>query len=451
MIKTFKNISIICGLMLSIFSGLVPEAFASEIDKALAEAGQIEQSFDSGKSASDLSTLADYLAFADANSPAIRAAFYKWKGNIEQIAQISLPDPMLMHSFNPKNFNSDGRMPEYMIGVSQGFPWPGTIGSGKDAAFERARAEFQKFQSERYALHYMVKKGFYEYYLLNREISIVRDNIYLIESWEAVARAGYTSADKPQSDLLMAQVELGKMKTRLSSLEDKINPYKEYLRSLVYLPDSINIAAPDTISDEILDIDEGRVKTVILQVNPDLQSMSYMTAMERNMVRQAAKMNLPMFNVGLDYKSAGASMNQDMTQEPQHSWMVNIGISIPIWLGRNKARNNEAKARLMEAEYGQLDFKSKLGATIDQKLFDLRDARRQIELYQSGLIALAEQSLNTAYKSYQAGSLEFISVIDAQRQLLDFILDLEQARVDYSTTRAELEMLMGQDIDNFRL
>ncbi|MEW5924460.1 MAG: TolC family protein [Candidatus Zixiibacteriota bacterium] len=429
------------------FAVAATDLFAAQLNDASKQARLIEQNFDSAKSNQDLTSIEDYLTFADANSPAIRAAFYKWKASLEQVSQASLPDPMLMYSFNPDNFKTDNTMPEYMIGVSQEFPWLGTIGAGKDAAFARSQAEYEAFQSERYKLHFMIKRQLYEFYLLNREISIVRDNIYLLESWEAVARAGYTAGEMLQSDLLMAQVELGKMKTQLASLEDKVNPYKETIRSLVFLPDSIDVVAPENIPDTLKNIDEELIRSAILQSNPDLKSMTNMISMEKNMMKQASRMNYPMFNIGLDYKSAGASMNQDMSREPQDSWMVKVGMSLPIWFGRNKARTGEARARLMESEYKQLDYRNQIEAMTAEKLFDLRDAGRQIGLYQSGLISLAEQSLKTAYKSYEAGELEFINVIQAQRQLLDFVFTLEQAKVDYAMTRAELEMMMGRDME----
>lgn len=441
------NRLILHGLTIMVFMA-VTDIYASDIDDALKQARQIEQEFAASDSSATLGTVDDYLAFADANSPAIRSAFYKWKASLERVQQASLPDPMVMYSFNPDKMKADETKPEYMVEVSQEFPWPGTIGAGKDAAFARSQAEYESFQSERYRLHYLIKQQLYELYLLNREISIVRDNIYLLESWEAVARARYEAGETPQSDLLMAQVELGKLKTRLASLEDKVNPYEEKIRSLVFIPDSIEVAAPEQIPDTLYDVDDKLVQSTILQNNPDLQSMANMTAGEKNMIRQASRMNYPMFSIGLDYKSAGASMNQDMTREPRDSWMVKLGMSLPIWFGRNKARTGEARARLMEAEYNQLDYQNRIEAMTAEKLFDLRDARRQVELYRDGLIALAEQSMQTAYKSYQTGDLEFINVIQAQRQLLDFVFELEQAKVDYAVSVAELEMLMGRNMNN---
>ena len=55
------------------------------------------------------------------------------------------------------------------------------------------------------------------------------------------------------------------------------------------------------------------------------------------------------------------------------------------------------------------------------------------------------QSLNTSYTTYQAGKLDFLNVLDAQRRLLEFQLQLERARADLGIRAAALETLTGVD------
>jgi len=72
---------------------------------------------------------------------------------------------------------------------------------------------------------------------------------------------------------------------------------------------------------------------------------------------------------------------------------------------------------------------------------------RKIRLYRDGLLPKAEQSLNANYTAYQAGEMDFLSILDAQRQLLEFELNLEKAVVDLATKKAELEMIAGTEIE----
>ena len=58
----------------------------------------------------------------------------------------------------------------------------------------------------------------------------------------------------------------------------------------------------------------------------------------------------------------------------------------------------------------------------------------------------AEQSLNANYTAYQAGETDFLNLLDAQRQLLDFQLQFERSRSNLAIRRAELEMISGTDL-----
>jgi outer membrane protein TolC len=86
-----------------------------------------------------------------------------------------------------------------------------------------------------------------------------------------------------------------------------------------------------------------------------------------------------------------------------------------------------------------------LEADIRQALFRLRDADRKINLYRESLIPKANQSLEVNRQGYEAGNMEFINLIDAERMLLEFELSCERALADHLIARAELGRLTGID------
>jgi outer membrane protein TolC len=65
------------------------------------------------------------------------------------------------------------------------------------------------------------------------------------------------------------------------------------------------------------------------------------------------------------------------------------------------------------------------------------------------LVPKAEQSLNATYSAYQAGEIDFLNVLDAQRQLLNFQLTVAHERTRLATRRAQLEMLSGTELNRF--
>ena len=102
---------------------------------------------------------------------------------------------------------------------------------------------------------------------------------------------------------------------------------------------------------------------------------------------------------------------------------------------------------MLRAQYAVEDRRNELTAIVDRIAFEHADALRKLRLYRDGLVPKAEQSLNASYAAYQAGELDFLNVIDAQRLLLDFQLQLERALSNLGIKQAEVEMLAGGPID----
>ena len=79
-------------------------------------------------------------------------------------------------------------------------------------------------------------------------------------------------------------------------------------------------------------------------------------------------------------------------------------------------------------------------------LYRYRDSGRKIDLFRDTLTPEAEQSLNITEETYRAGKVDFLSLIDAQRLLLEFQLSSERALANHEQSLAEIEMLTGREV-----
>jgi outer membrane protein TolC len=136
-----------------------------------------------------------------------------------------------------------------------------------------------------------------------------------------------------------------------------------------------------------------------------------------------------------------------MPDSGKDAWIVNVGVDLPLWFSKNDARKAEAAARVRAAESSYVDAKNRLEAFVEELVFEYSDALRKMQLYRDGLIPKAEQALNTSYTAYQAAEADFLYVLDAQRELLAFELELERARSNLATRRAEIEMVIGKGLE----
>ncbi len=392
-------------------------------------------------------TLEDYLKYAALQSQALRRAFYQWKAAMEKTGYAgALPDPMLSFGYYIENVETRVGPQEKRLGLKQSFPWFGSLDAKKEMAVQQANAAYRMYQAEKLKVYYSVKAAYYDYYYLGRDIALTAENMELLKFWESVARVKYQVALKQHPDVIKAQVELGKLEDRLLTLKDKIEPTVARLRAILNLPDSVDIPVPSSLTVREVKLDADSLLSDALINNPNLVAMTHIIERERSGLRLAKKASLPNFTVGVDYVQTGPALDPNMPESGKDPWIVGVGINLPLWFGKNNAKKREAAAKLLSAEYNYSEAQNQIAALVERLVFQYSDAARKAKLYRDGLVPKAEQALNASYTAYQAGEMDFLNVLDAQRQLLDFQLQMEKALSDLATRQAEIEMIVGKEL-----
>lgn len=389
--------------------------------------------------------LTEYLAYAATQSPAVRAAFYEWTSVLERSGYAGAPPyPSFTYGYFIESVETRVGPQTQVFRLRQDFPWFGTLGARKDITTQASRAAYEKFESEKLKLFYQVKSAYYEYYYLGRAISITRDNLELLTFWESVARAKYRVALTRHPDIIKAQVELGKLEDRLRTVEQMATPVVEQLRAVMNLPDSVELPVPTEVDIDEVPIDGDTVIAEVLANNPDLKSLQHLIDKEQAAMRLAGKVSWPSFSIGVDYIDVGEAVDPTMPESGKDAFLATVGMSIPIWFGANKSRKDEAEARYRRAQSNLADAQNRLRAFSERIIFEYDDALRKTKLYRDGLVPKAEQSLDVNYTAYQAGETDFLNLLDAQRQLLDFQLQFERSRSNLGITRSKIEMVTGR-------
>ncbi|MDX9857629.1 MAG: TolC family protein [candidate division Zixibacteria bacterium] len=393
------------------------------------------------------STLADYLAVAMERSPRLRSAYNRWIADLKKSDHVgALPDPMFNYAYFIENVETRVGPQEQRFGVRQSFPWFGTLGAKEDMAFAMSQASYQRFEAAKYELYYDVKSAFYDYYFLGQDLQITSENFELLKFWESVAQSKYKVGLKQHPDVIKAQVELGKLEDHLQTLREQVEPKAARLRAWLNLPGDVEIPVPQSITVAEVPLVEDSVVAIITRHNPNLRALDRIIESRRAEERLAGKQTMPSFSIGVDYIQTGEAINPDMSESGKDPWMIGASVSLPIWFGKNSARKKEAEARRRAAEYNLKDSENQLVAVSERLLFEYSDALRKTRLYRDGLVPKAEQSLNAIYAAYQAGETDFLNVLDAQRQLLDFQLTVAREQTRLATKRAQLEMLSGTEL-----
>jgi len=395
----------------------------------------------------ETATLSDYLAYAALNNPGLRAAFHRWQAAVERIRQVrSLPEPRLSYGYFIREVETRVGPQRQKVGISQGFPWFGKLKLQGEQAVEAAEAARERYEAEKLKLFYRVKSAYAEYYYLSRAIATTKENLALMRYLEQVVRTRYRAAAAGHPDVIKAQVELGKLDERLRSLEDLRAPLAARLDAALGREPGEPAAWPDSLPEEKAELKEEELLLRAKQANPELKALAFEIGKAEDAVALARKEYFPDFALGLDYIQTDPSSMAGVKDSGKDPVVPMISIEIPIWRGKYRAGEREAKARLQGARELLRERTNTLESEVKLAAYGLRDAARKIDLYRDALIPKAKEHLRATETAFKAGKADFLNLIDAQRALLEFELIHQRALADQLKRRAELEMLVGKEI-----
>jgi len=121
------------------------------------------------------------------------------------------------------------------------------------------------------------------------------------------------------------------------------------------------------------------------------------------------------------------------------------GMTLPIWRDKIAAQIAEAQAGKRASEARLSAEQIALAVEFAEKTFMFRESSRNLALLQERLLPKARQSLEVGRAAYLSGQIDFLSLISAQRTLLEFQLAEVEARTQRELALAELSLLiLGQ-------
>jgi cobalt-zinc-cadmium efflux system outer membrane protein len=389
-------------------------------------------------------TLQAALDYGAENNPRLQASFSQWKGFEENISvQKALPDPSFTYGYYFESVETKVGPQNHQFRLAQIFPGFGKLSSKKAIASALAASFGEGHKQDKLNLDFNITQAYAELYYLKRSIDITRDRISLIQDLEKVARTRY-KAGSPMAPVLQAQVELGRLEDRLSSLIDLRAPHNARLNAALNRPANDPLPWPSSLPYSVVDVDESILFKGLNRTSPELSALAHTVEQGTHRVKLAKRERLPDFTIGVQYIQTGDA-DVPVTDSGKDPIIGTVGINLPIWFGKNRARIASADYQKTAAQLTLENRKQTLNADIQQTLYKLRDADRKINLYKESLIPKALQSLEVNRKGYESGHMEFINLIDAERMLLEFELSHERALSDHIKYRAELSKLTGNN------
>jgi outer membrane protein, heavy metal efflux system len=273
-----------------------------------------------------------------------------------------------------------------------------------------------------------------------RAIDIHLQSVELLRQLADASTIKYAAGRSSQQDVLKAIAEMSKLHEDLVMHEESAATAAAQLNTLLDRDPDAPIGA----------LDEPR-ETVSLPPSAELQRL----ALNRQPELRAAQLGVDRAKASLtvitrDYKPdfflGGGYM---LMPREAGAWTASIGITWPNapWSrGALDAKTAEASAEIEAAAARIHDVERQIRLSVHEAYIRAVAAGQRASLLRTTVVPQSEQTLEVARVGYQTDRVDFLSLVDNQRALLDARLNYFRALSDRELALADLSRAVGTDI-----
>jgi len=394
------------------------------------------------------SDLAGLLDYAREHNPEVAAARYEADAARQRVQPASaLPDPVLRTELqNITNQGTDkgtsllpSQVGSTKYTLMQSVPWFGKRDLQREVAEAQAAQTDGRVTSTWADLSSNIKSVYAQYYYLSGSERLTREALELMTSLEQVAQTRYANGLAAQQEVIRAQVEQTGLRSELLALDNEQHHAQGRLNTLLSRPAMAALAEPASLRrlPAPAQLDYAVLEQKLRARNPQLL-IADARKDEAEKGRDLAYANrYPGFTLGVAPTQIGSSIK---------TWDLMVEFNIPMQQGTRRAQEYEADAMLAASESRKQALLNQMLADLSESVSGLETARRTASLTETQLLPQAELTYQSALTGYENGRVDFATLLDAQRQILNARQQQLKAQLEAQLRLAEIERLLGEDL-----
>lgn len=366
------------------------------------------------------------------NNPEIKAAKEKYEATKQRTSSfLYLMDPWLGIEF-------EGNMRMYSL--SQEVPFPTKLSTKSKLAKIGVLKTFEQYRKKEQTIIRKIIHFYSRLFLVDKEVLAMGEEQRFLKQILKVAMRNYELNKTPQSDVLRTQVELAKIANELLASADEKSLIISELNFLLNRQDDYIFGTINEldIKDTIYEIEE--LYKLTKEFRPELKLLRFRISETKTSLSLSKQEYLPDFMVKLQQKELDAKLTNRS---------IMFGITLPLWfVGKqnNMVREMNAELKMAEAEYSAMENMAL--AQVKEKKIMVDKYKREVELYKNSIIPLVEATLKSSLKAYEVKQVDFMTLLDNEKILVESKLKYYQAQADLFSALAELEEAVGTNLGN---
>jgi outer membrane protein, heavy metal efflux system len=358
---------------------------------------------------------ADLVAQVLARNPTVAQMSAAAQAAAARYPQVtSLDDPKAGGTFGPASIHSGSVDFAYRVEVSQAFPYPGKLSLHGEGARQGAAAATADLDDAHLTLAEAARSAFADYFLAARSAEVNADGLKLLGEFRDNASARYRNAQGEQQDIFQADVAIARQKERSVALDRMQRVVRARINTLLHVsPESPLPPAPKTLDAMGPVAAAAELRELAIRQRPDVAALHARARAEEAAVALAMKDYYPDFEAMLAYDAFWQRPEKDLRP------MVGVRLNLPIRTDRKDAAVIEARARLMQKRAELAKAIDHAGLQVQEAYEQVREVEQSLKLYEESALPAARENVRLAQSSYTTGKVPFVSLIDAQRNLVE--------------------------------
>ncbi|SRR5579875_251027 len=283
--------------------------------------------------------------------------------------------------------------------------------------------------------------------LLDRALRKLNDeNISALSEVLQVVKVAYAASRAAQSDLIMAQFNLAVAQLQSESLKVAEANDRTTLNQVLYRAPDAPLPLRETLDLRPLDVPEQKLAELAAHRRQELLQAALSVQNSEEALSLAKLEYAPDYSLGYGYNdwilpSAAPAPNYGST----HNFFFGMNLPVFFWI-RQKEDIKRASYDLMAAREDLESIKTQTAAMVAQLYRQAQLAYRNATLYRDSLIPLATQGLKVALVAYQAGKIDFLTLVNAVQQANSAKVSYVQAANQFLAGKVALEQAIGEPL-----
>ena len=321
---------------------------------------------------------------------------------------------------------------ERTVTVEQPLEWQGKRRARQQAADASAAGAGAAMDETRLNVVADVKVAFYYVLFAQRDAELTSQNLTMVEEVLRTVKARVAAGDATLFETMKATVEVQKATKEVARAQNALVVVRAKLDMVTGSALGTQFSIQGDFESLRQEPDRAALTARAIDRHPTLRRLAKLVEQAEFSTVLERESRIPNVTVHGNYhREAG-----------DEAITAGLSVPLPLWYQRQGEIESALGAKY-RAEAERLRVQNELTQTITQHVQDVRTANEQLQVFETGLLKQAEQTLKVARISFQQGAASLLDLLDSQRVYRQTLLEYVQARTDLSIALARLERAVG--------